>query len=73
MASASWDNKVRTWDTATGKAVMDTGGHTDMVQSVAFASDGKTMASASRKYVPGDSKISWSLKVALVPVGAGKE
>ena len=42
-----WTHSVRLWDVDTGQAKAAFEGHTDGVNSVAFAPDGKTLASAS--------------------------
>ena len=42
-----WTHLVRLWDVDTGQAKAAFEGHTDRVTSVAFAPDGKTLASAS--------------------------
>ena len=47
LASASHDETVRLWDTATGGARGTLEGHSDTVTSVAFSADGKLLASAS--------------------------
>jgi WD40 repeat protein len=47
LASASSDDTVRLWDSATGTALQTLEGHGDLVWSVAFSLDGKQLASAS--------------------------
>ena len=43
----TWTYSVRLWDVGTGQAKAAFEGHTDGINSVAFAPDGKTIASAS--------------------------
>ena len=47
VASASDDNTVRLWDTATGSCRSTLEGHSDDVRAVAFSPDGQLVASAS--------------------------
>ena len=50
IASGSWDDTIRLWDTNTGEQLQTLTGHTDDVNSVAFSPDGNTIASASDDY-----------------------
>ena len=47
LASASWDQTVKIWDSATGKELFALKGHAETVRSVAFSPDGRRLASAS--------------------------
>ncbi len=47
LASASDDQTVKLWDTATGQELLTLKGHTDSVWGVSFSPDGKRLASAS--------------------------
>ncbi|KAL8368082.1 hypothetical protein RB599_003809 [Gaeumannomyces hyphopodioides] len=47
LASASDDNTVKLWDTATGACLQTLKGHRNWVWSVAFSPDGQRLASAS--------------------------
>jgi WD40 repeat protein len=47
-ASGSFDDTIRLWDVATGRPIRTPlTGHTNIVKSVAFSPDGKTLASGS--------------------------
>jgi WD40 repeat protein len=46
LASASFDNTLKLWDVATGKAITTLTGHSNLVISVSFSPDGQTLASA---------------------------
>ncbi len=61
------DQKVRLWDRAAGKAVAIFAGNKDMINAVAFAPDGKTLAAASGSTPNHDSSaLMWD-------VATGKE
>ena len=45
LASASWDNTIRLWDSQTGDTKHILTKHTDRVSCVAFSPDGKILAS----------------------------
>jgi WD40 repeat protein len=47
LASASHDQTVKLWDSATGKELLAFKGHTDSVVHVVFSPDGQCLASAS--------------------------
>ncbi|EJT68346.1 hypothetical protein GGTG_14077, partial [Gaeumannomyces tritici R3-111a-1] len=47
LASASYDETVKLWDSATGACLQTLEGHSDSVSSIAFSPDGQTLASAS--------------------------
>ena len=47
LASASDDQTVKIWDSATGKELFSLKGHAGGVRSVAFSPDGQRLASAS--------------------------
>ena len=47
IASGSWDETIRLWDTVTGEHKVTLTGHTSDVNSVAFSPDGRTIASGS--------------------------
>jgi WD40 repeat protein len=49
-SGGSWDSTVHLWDVATGKPRRRFGGHTGLVCSLAFSSDGKSLISASRDH-----------------------
>jgi WD40 repeat protein len=45
LASASWDNTVKVWDTADGRLICKMQGHSRAVVAVAFSPDGRRLAS----------------------------
>ena len=47
LASGSWDNTIKLWDTASGQVIRTLRGHTTTIYSVAFSPDGLTLATAS--------------------------
>ena len=47
VASASYDNTVRLWDSSTGARLQTLEGHSACVRAVVFSPDGKLVASAS--------------------------
>jgi WD40 repeat protein len=47
ILSASWDNSIREWDTATGQCLRTLRGHTNLVSSALYSSDDKKILSAS--------------------------
>jgi TIR domain/WD domain, G-beta repeat len=47
LASGSWDNTIKLWDTASGQLQCTLTGHTGNVSSIAFSPDGRTLASGS--------------------------
>ena len=47
LASGSWDNTVRLWDTETGRCVATLEGHTAGVWGVALSGDGRRALSGS--------------------------
>ena len=60
--SASFDQTIRIWDTKTGKELQQLIGHTDVVTSAAYSSDGKYIVSAS-----------WDNTVRIWDAKTGKE
>jgi RNA polymerase sigma factor (sigma-70 family) len=47
LASASADQTIKIWNTATGKEVKTLAGHQDVVETLVFSADGKTLASST--------------------------
>ncbi|MCA9271358.1 MAG: WD40 repeat domain-containing protein, partial [Planctomycetales bacterium] len=48
FATASYDESIRLWDTATGDRLATLAGHRDWVLGLAYSPDGKTLVSVSR-------------------------
>ncbi|QDL15876.1 hypothetical protein DP113_17850 [Brasilonema octagenarum UFV-E1] len=48
LATASDDNTVKLWDTATGQVIKTLSGHRDSVNGTSFSPDGKILATTSR-------------------------
>ena len=61
LASGSWDNTIRLWDTLSRQYKNILIGHTDHIESVAFSPDGGTLASAS-----------WDITIRLWNPNTGK-
>ena len=59
IVSASWDNTIRIWDSATGECKRVLEGHTGSVNSAAYSPDGREIVSASRN--DGTIKV-WNAK-----------
>ncbi|KAK2034265.1 hypothetical protein LX32DRAFT_552142 [Colletotrichum zoysiae] len=47
LATASWDDTIKIWDADTGQCLQTLRGHTKVVHSAAFSSDGTQVASTS--------------------------
>jgi WD40 repeat protein/serine/threonine protein kinase len=47
LATASWDNTAKLWDTDTGREILTIRGHADAVRGIAFSRDGRSLATAS--------------------------
>lgn len=47
LASGGYDQRIRLWDTATGKEIEALKGHNGAINGIAFRPDGKVLASAS--------------------------
>ena len=43
----SWDPQIRLWHVETGQSLGNLSGHTELVESLEFSHDGKTLASGS--------------------------
>src|SRR5262249_26285761 len=47
LATASWDNTAKLWDTDSGREILTLRGHTDVVRGIAFSPDGRFLATGS--------------------------
>ena len=48
IATSSWENTIRVWDSVSGASVSEVTGHTDWVTCLALATDGSKFASGSK-------------------------
>ena len=62
LVSGSDDFSIKIWDTATGKEIKAFPGHLDVVHSLVFFPDGKSLASTSQS-ISGDKKESATVKL----------
>ncbi len=62
IPATATSKNIKLWEVATGKELATLNGHTDLVWSLAFSPDGKTLASGS-----------WDNTIKLWDVASGKE
>jgi WD40 repeat protein len=51
VASGSFDQTIRIWDSSTGRELKTLRGHIDGVTALAFAADGKTLISGGNDHL----------------------
>jgi WD40 repeat protein len=67
------DNTARIWEVESGKLLRTLTGHTEIIDSVTFSSDGKKIATTSSNVIDGRRTSRWVGSVRIWDVESGKE